>query len=408
MMLLEIIKSAFSTLKASKMRSFLTMLGIIIGISSVMSMWSIGRGGQEGITGNLKKNGYGKFTVTVDSSKDDFRYKYLFSLSQMKDLKEEGHFKNVAAQIEEYFGIKIGEEKEGILINMSTPDYEVLDPVEMMAGRNFLSFEYSPKEYVVLLDNLTAKSLFGTEKNAIGKEIEISKRRQGMNLSYRVVGVFRNPLESFIRVMKTGFFPRFARIPYQNYNYVFDKGSGVFTDILIEAKNPENLGQEMEEAKNYLEQKNQIQNIYTTRTVASDTESFDQILSTLNIFITFASAISLFVGGIGVMNIMLVTVVERTKEIGIRKSLGATNRDILIQFLVEAVILTVMGGLIGLILGFFISFSAGKLLGIQPIYSLTSILLSLGVSISIGIIFGVSPARKAANLNPIDALRAES
>ena len=108
------------------------------------------------------------------------------------------------------------------------------------------------------------------------------------------------------------------------------------------------------------------------------------------------------------MNIMLVTVVERTKEIGIRKSLGATNRDILIQFLVEAVLLPVMGGLIGLILGFFISFSAGKLLGIQPIYSLTSILLSLGVSISIGIIFGVSPARKAANLNPIDALRAES
>lgn len=124
----------------------------------------------------------------------------------------------------------------------------------------------------------------GLKKNAIGKEIEISKRRRGMNLSYRVVGVFRNPLESFIRVMKTGFFPRFARIPYQNYNYVFDKGSGVFTDILIEAKNPENLGQEMEEAKNYLEQKNQIQNIYTTRTVASDTESFDQILSTLNIF----------------------------------------------------------------------------------------------------------------------------
>src|SRR3712207_6744652 len=89
MMLFEILKSAFSTLKASKMRSFLTMLGIIIGISSVMSMWSIGRGGQEGITGDLKKNGYGKFTVTVDSSKDDFRYKYLFSLSQIEDLRSE-------------------------------------------------------------------------------------------------------------------------------------------------------------------------------------------------------------------------------------------------------------------------------------------------------------------------------
>src|SRR3712207_4153581 len=125
----------------------------------------------------------------------------------------------------------------------------------MIAGRNFLSFEYSPKEYVILLDNLTAQSLFGNEKNAIGREVEISKRRRGMNLSYRVVGVFRNPLESFIRVMRTGFFPRFARIPYQNYNHVFDNGSGVFTDILIEAKNPEDLGREMQAAKNYLERR---------------------------------------------------------------------------------------------------------------------------------------------------------
>lgn len=407
MMLLEILKSAFSTLKASKMRSFLTMLGIIIGICSVMSMWSIGRGGQEGITGDLKKNGYGKFTVTVDNSKESFRYKYLFSLSQIADLKKAGNFKKVAAQVEEYFGIKIGEEKEGIRINMSIPDFEVLDPVEMMAGRNFLSFEYSPKEYVILLDSLTAKGLFGSEKNAIGKEVEISKKRRGMNLSYRVVGVFRNPLESFIRVLNTEFFPRFARIPYQNYNHVFNNGNGVFTDIIIEAKNPENLGKEMQETKNYLERRNEVKDIYTTRTVASDTESFDKILSTLNIFITFASAISLFVGGIGVMNIMLVTVVERTKEIGIRKSLGATNRDILVQFLIESVILTVTGGIIGLCFGFLISFTAGKLLGIRPVYSLVSILLSLGVSISIGVVFGVSPARKVANLNPIDALRAE-
>ena len=107
------------------------------------------------------------------------------------------------------------------------------------------------------------------------------------------------------------------------------------------------------------------------------------------------------------MNIMLVTVVERTKEIGIRKSLGATNRDILVQFLIESVILTVTGGIIGLCFGVLISFTAGKLLGIRPVYSLVSILLSLGVSISIGVVFGVSPARKAANLNPIDALRAE-
>lgn len=407
MILWEIIKSAFITLKASKMRSFLTMLGIIIGISSVMSMWAIGRGGQEGITGDLKKNGYGKFTLTVDTNNDKFRYKYLFSLSTVKELEETGMFKGVSAQVEDFFGIKVQNEKERIILNMSTPQFEKMDSVDFVAGRNFLSFEYSPKEYVATIDNLTAETLFGSVEKALGNAIEISKKRQGVNIPYRIVGVFRNPLENFIRVLKTPFYPHFARIPYQNYNHVFDSGTGVFSELILEAKNPENMAESMDFAKKYLEQKNEIQDIYTTQTVASNTESFDKILSTLNIFVTFASAISLFVGGIGVMNIMLVTVVERTKEIGIRKSLGATNRDILVQFLIEAIILTVMGGIIGLIVGFLISFGAGKLLKIKPVYSFTAILVSLSVSIAIGVIFGVSPARKAAKLNPIDALRTE-
>lgn len=403
----EIIKSAFLTLKASKVRSFLTMLGIIIGISSVMSMWAIGRGAQEQMTGELKKSGYGKFILGVDNSNEKFRHKYFFNLQTVKDLQKAGIVKAVAPQVEDYVGIKIKEEKEGINLNMSTPEFDKIDTVEILAGRNFLSFEYSPKEFVMLLDNLTAESLFGSVQKALGKEVKISKKRQGANVSYRVVGVFKNPSEGFVRLTRDSFYPHFARISYQNYNYTFDKGTGTFTELLMEAKNPENMGKEMEEAKKYIEELNNISEIYTTKTVVSDTEPFDKILSTLNIFVTFASAISLFVGGIGVMNIMLVTVVERTKEIGIRKSLGATNQDILIQFLIESIILTVTGGVIGLILGFLISFGVGRVLGISPVYSMTAILLSLAVSSSIGIIFGVSPARKAANLNPIDALRAE-
>lgn len=407
MMFWEIVKSAFTSLKASKMRSFLTMLGIIIGISSVMSMWSIGKGGQEGITGDLKKNGYGKFILTVDSNHAKFRYKYLFDKNSVKELKEEQLFQGVSAYVEDFFGIQMKREKARLRLQMSTLDLEQMDPVEILEGRNFLSFEYSPQEYVITIDHLTARELFGTEEKAIGQEVEISKRRGGSNVAYRVIGVYRNPLESFLKVMKSPFKPHFARIPYENYNAVFDGASGVFPEILIEVKRPEHLGEEMELAKKYLEEKNEIEGIYLTETVASNTESFDKVLSTLNIFVTFASAISLFVGGIGVMNIMLVTVMERTKEIGIRKSLGASNRDILVQFLIEAVILTLLGGLIGLLFGFLISFAAGKVLGIVPLYSLPAIFISLLVSVSIGIIFGVSPARKAAKLNPIDALRTE-
>ncbi|MCI5724325.1 FtsX-like permease family protein, partial [Fusobacterium sp.] len=141
--------------------------------------------------------------------------------------------------------------------------------------------------------------------------------------------------------------------------------------------------------------------------VSNDIESFDKILSTLSIFITLAASISLFVGGIGVMNIMLVTVVERTKEIGIRKALGAKNKDILKQFLFESVILTLLGGLIGILLGVTLALLGGMIVGIKPVFSIMSIIVSMSISVIVGVIFGVSPARKASKLNPIDALRSE-
>ena len=150
-----------------------------------------------------------------------------------------------------------------------------------------------------------------------------------------------------------------------------------------------------------------VKDLYLTQTVSSDIESFDKILSTLSLFVTMAASISLLVGGIGVMNIMLVTVVERTKEIGIRKALGAKNRDILKQFLFESIILTVFGGLVGMGVGVLFGFLAGVVMGIKPIFSLTSIIVSLSISVIVGVIFGVSPARRAAKLNPIDALRTE-
>ena len=202
-------------------------------------------------------------------------------------------------------------------------------------------------------------------------------------------------------------FPVIFRMPYKAYAISFNQDPDVFDSLIIEAKNGNEISKAMLEAKEILEFNKNAKNLYVTNAVSNDIESFDKILSTLSLFVTLAASISLLVGGIGVMNIMLVTVVERTKEIGIRKALGAKNRDILKQFLFESIILTVFGGLVGIFIGILFGLLTGAVVGIKPIFSMASIIASLSISVIVGIIFGVSPARRAAKLNPIDALRTE-
>lgn len=407
MNIIEVLKSTLSTLKANKLRTILTMLGIIIGIASVITMWSISDGGRENILGNLKKIGYGKFSIDVDSGKKNFKYKDYFTLDTIKILEESKKFKQVSIYQNKFLLIKKDSEELNSQVTITTPSYESISPVEILYGRLFLPFEYSNNERVVILDNISARKLFFTSKEALGKYIEISKDKKKVGFKYKVVGVYKNPFEVFSSVIGADELPIFIRMPYKTYNETFDSEDDIFSSILVEAKDKQDLGEAMKEAKEFLEFQNNTQNIYITNALSTQIESFDQILTTLSIFFTLAASISLFVGGIGVMNIMLVTIVERTKEIGIRKALGARNKDILKQFLLESILLTLLGGMIGITLGIIISLIVGKIVSIPPIFSLNSILISISISIIVGITFGVAPAKKAANLNPIDALRTE-
>lgn len=404
---IESLKSAIQSLKGNKMRSFLTMLGIIIGISSVITMSAIGKGGQENITGNLKEGGYGKFSISVDKQDEEFRWKYLLDDSIIDKIKESGKFKAVSPKISSNFAVKIGERKEMMFLSVTTPDFEEIDKIDIVYGRNILPFEYESGEKVITIDQLTARALFTNEKNAVGQTVELSQGRRGNDITYKIVGVYKNPLEQMIKIMGGRRIPRFLRMPLNTYDKLFDLQSGGYTSLIVESKDPEKLAESMTDAKKLMADITGIEELYEVNAESNAAASFDNILSTLNIFVTFVAGISLFVGGIGVMNIMLVSVIERTKEIGIRKAIGATNADIMIQFLMESIILTGLGGILGIIIGVLLGIGIGFVVKIPPIFSTISIVSSLIVSTGIGIIFGVTPAKKAAQLNPVDALRSE-
>ena len=403
----ESLKSAVKSLKGNKARSFLTMLGIIIGIASVITMSAIGRGGQENITGNLKKTGYGKFTVYVDKEDQTFRWKYLLDDDTIEKLKKTNEFKAVSPMIKKRLYAKIGGRDEIMWLTVTTPEYEEIDKIDLISGRSFLSFEYKTGERSILIDHITAKDLFGNVRNALGKTIEMSQSRKSVKIRYTIVGVFQNQFEQYVKAMGGRRIPRFVRMPLKSYDKVYDLKTNGYTDLIIESKNPDLMSQDMAKAKHILENITGVKDLYEVGTLSDGASSFDNILTTLNLFVTFVAGISLFVGGIGVMNIMLVSGIERTKEIGIRKAIGASDKDILIQFLMESVILTGCGGILGIVIGIILAIGIGNIISIPPVFSISSSLISLGVSMGIGIIFGVIPAKKAAELNPVDALRSE-
>lgn len=402
---LENLSTAVYSLVSNKSRALLTMLGIIIGISSVIIMSALGTGGQEKITGELKKTGYGNFEISVDDTHEDYRSKYALDDSDANSLKESGEFEAVSPSSGKHLSIRYGDERMHIRITGTNEDYEKISSVDYIKGRNFLSTEYEDYGNYIVIDNMTADFLFG-EENPIGKLIEISTYgSNSIKNNFYIVGIYQNPLATMASIFGGGrFFPSFGRIPLNTMKRLYSIDE--YDTIEVKSKDPEQLDVAMAAAQRIIEEKN-IKNIYQLNTSTNNTSSFDSILNTLTIFITAVASISLLVGGIGVMNIMLVSVTERIKEIGIRKALGATNNEILAQFMVESIILTLIGGLLGIGIGIGGSIVAGNIVNINPIFTKEIIFISVTISTLIGLIFGVVPARKASLLNPIEALHNE-
>lgn len=400
---IETIKSALQSLLANKVRSLLTMLGIIIGISSVIIITMVGTGSQNSITGDLKDAVDRTSTISVVSDDETLRKVDYVNENDLEIIETMDNVEGVAPQFNERASLLTKGEKGGgerVRLSTSSSDFTTVESITMLYGREFTEEEVEDGKKVILIDDIYAMRKFG-RIDVAGETVTVTNKDSSND--FLVVGVFEHPMKSLMATMGREMY--FPYIPYTTYQNHIESSEISSVKIMFN-----DLNKKDESAANvisYLETAHKKEDIYEVGIQNSPVESFNDILTTVSILLTAVAAISLLVGGIGVMNIMLVTVTERTKEIGIRKSLGAKNRDILIQFLIEAAVLTLTGGFLGIGLGYGASMLIGNIINIVPVLSASMLVISVAVSGGIGIIFGTFPARQAAMLNPIDALRHE-
>lgn len=398
----EYVKIALMNIKSNKGRSFLTMLGIIIGISSVIMIISIGNGVKGGINSELNAIAGGQ--IYVYSTMDNDEGVYLEFTEEDIDaiLEKVPHVKGVTPNWG-FGGSATG--RKGIFpasCSFGMPDlqYQSNDPI--IKGRYFTESDYYAANKVCVITESSAKTLFGTT-NVIGMTMDFSL--YGVTQEFTIIGI-RKDNASLLGMLSGGSVSMEAPLSVVSSSYGFYV---TLTDLLIISDGAEYATQVAADVVKLLENRHNVRgkDAILVENFNDYMSQMDEILSYITIFVVFVAAISLLVGGIGVMNIMLVSVTERTREIGIRKSLGARTGSILLQFLSESAIITLMGGIIGILLGTLGAYGVCGLIGFTAKVDVIVVLGASLFSSAVGIFFGIYPARKAAKLSPIEALRHE-
>ena len=395
---------AWASLIANKLRSLLTMLGIIIGVAAVIALVSIGNGVKQDIENSISSLGSNLLVVLPGAPRTPGARS---SQGSMKSLKISDY--EAIAKLE---GVKAASPMTNgsyVVIyqnkNWTTSvagvnsNFQDVNNWTMTSGRFFSDKNVQNRERVAVVGQTVVKNLF-TDEDPVGKEIRVK------NIPFRVIGVLKskgngtmgNDQDDTVLIPYTTSMERVEGIDYLRMVYVV-------------AKDDEGIDRLQADIENLLRVRHNIKDTnlddFNIQNMKSIMETVAQTTGTFTLFLGAVAAISLVVGGIGIMNIMLVSVTERTREIGVRKALGATYSVIVTQFLIEAIVISLMGGFIGIAFGIGASKVIGMVSGMSTVVSVTTIIMSFAFSMAIGLIFGIYPARKAAKLNPIDALHYE-
>ena len=399
----EYIKIALMNIRSNKGRSVLTMLGIIIGISSVIMIISIGNGVKSGINGELSSMAGGQIAVYTNMDEDagmDLEFTeedmdaILEKVPNVKAVTPSWSFGGTATGRKGTFSATATFGKAGL-------EYSSQDPI--IKGRYFTDSDYYTANKVCVITESSARTLFGNT-NVVGMTFDFSL--YGVTQEFTVVGIRKDNASKLLGMAGGNTVSMEAPISVISEGYGFYVS---YTDLLIVSDGAENASQVAQDTIRLLENRHDVRgkNALLVQNFNDMLSEMDQILSYITIFVVFVAAISLLVGGIGVMNIMLVSVTERTREIGIRKSLGARTGSILLQFLSESAIITLLGGVIGILIGVAGAFGVCSLIGFTAKVSAGTVLGASLFSSAVGLFFGIYPARKAAKLSPIEALRHE-
>lgn len=399
MNIIESFKIALSSIWNHKIRSLLTMLGIIIGVCAVIIIVAFGTGAKNQMTDELFSADKNIIQLYYEAFPDESgEVIWMEPELTEQDLAEIQQLDGVRVAIGTNYGwgtMSYNEKQIELNITGVGRDYFYGRNIKLVEGRYFTEMDIDNVSRVIMIDDYTKEKFFRDE-DVIGEIVEV----QGS--PYKIVGVYESTTPPEFRWDDSGE----ALMPRSTVAYMYF--SPEITDISIQAESPETLVETAELAASHLTQIKELEDgMFTYWSMEEWEAEYESFYNTITLFIGSIAGISLLVGGIGVMNIMLVSVTERTREIGLRKAIGATRSRILIQFLIEAMTLTLLGGLIGIAIAYFITFAAGQLLPFKPIVSPSVVLIGASFSALIGIVFGILPANKASKLSPIDALRHE-
>jgi putative ABC transport system permease protein len=405
MILGEIVRVALQAILAHKLRSFLTMLGIIIGVGAVITMFALGTGAQRSVEERIQALGPDLLSIFPGQSFGGGRIasenRVSLTLDDAEALAHDARYvTNVVPEIWKNMQVERGHQNFNLNVVGTTPNYVKVRSYTVTAGRMFTTGEDESQRRVVVL-GASVPDMFGTNPQAmIGQELWIG------GVPFEIVGIlsekgssgsWMNPDEQLL-------------IPLQTARYRV-MGTDRLRTITTEVTSVNDINLAMIEIERVLRREHKIRpgqdNDFTIRRQADILATFQQTTQTFTFLLAGIAAVSLLVGGIGIMNIMLVSVTERTQEIGVRKALGATRSNILFQFLVEAMVLCFVGGVLGITFGWLNAALLARLAHWNTLVSPLSVLLAVGFSAAVGLFFGIWPARRASRLDPILALRYE-